>query len=176
MIRILISLWLWAYMRGEDHWLREHRRQADVEGNIVLVNEPASLSCYLVHHPRAKRTKRTAVVLADVAGVVANRRKNPVCWVWNEAMRPEVLRPRVEVGGEMKNRIAQLPTTKMFQSETKNNMHQQWIGLFGLRFSLQQVLWGWRCCPSCWTQPWPRQVVECNALAHAKNVWRFREC
>jgi hypothetical protein len=102
----------WAYMRGEDHRLRKDWWQANVKGHIVLVDEPASLAGYLVHHPRAKWAKRSTIVLAYIAGVVANRGKNPVCWVRNEAMRPEVLCPRVEVSGEFKNRIAQLPTTK----------------------------------------------------------------
>ena len=99
----------WAYMRGEDHWLGEDWWQAHVKSHIVLVYEPASLTGYLVHHPCTKRAKRSAIVLADIAGIVANRGKNPVCWVWNKAMRPEVLCPRVEVSGELKNRIAQLP-------------------------------------------------------------------
>jgi hypothetical protein len=116
---ILLSLWQWTYMRGEDHWLGEDWWQADVKGHIVLVHELASLTGYLVHHPCTKWAKRSTIVLTDIAGVVANGGKNPVCWVWNEAMRPEVLCPRVEVSGELKNRIAQLPTKKKMDCRQK---------------------------------------------------------
>jgi hypothetical protein len=172
---ILLSLWQWTYMRGEDHWLGEDWWQADVKGHIVLVHELASLTGYLVHHPCTKWAKRSTIVLTDIAGVVANGGKNPVCWVWNEAMRPEVLCPRVEVSGELKNRIAQLPTKKINElpSET-TRMHQQnktdWGFPYSKSFEVENLVLLielYHDLGKLWNVvPWTRK----------KDIWRFGGC
>lgn len=103
----------WSYMRSEDLGLREDWWQADIQCDVVFVDESASLPCHLVHHPCAKRGKRPAIVLGDIARIVANWGENSVCWVWNQPMGPKVLCPWVEVSGEFKNRIAQLSKIKI---------------------------------------------------------------
>ena len=95
-------------MRREDLGLREHRGEADVERDVVLVDEAAGLARHLVHHPGAQRRQRPAVVLGDVAGVVADGGEDAVRGVGDEAVRPEVLRAGVEVRRELQHRVAQL--------------------------------------------------------------------
>lgn len=95
-------------MRREDLGLREHGGEADVERDVVLVDEAAGLARHLVHHPGAQRRQRAAVVLGDVAGVVADGGEDAVRGVGDEAVRPEVLGAGVEVRRELHHRVAQL--------------------------------------------------------------------
>jgi hypothetical protein len=95
-------------VRREDLGLREHRREADVERDVVLVDEAAGLARHLVHHPGAQRRQRAAVVLGDVPGVVAGGGEHAVGGVGDEAVRPEVLGSGVEVRRELQHRVAQL--------------------------------------------------------------------
>lgn len=97
-----------ADLRDEDLGLHEHRRDADVQGDVVLVDEPARLPRHLAHHPVAGRAQGAAVVLAHVPRVVAHRREDVVGGVRYQAVRPEELGPRVEVGGELQHRVAKL--------------------------------------------------------------------
>ena len=94
--------------RRQRRRLREHRGEADVERDVVLVDEAAGLAGDLVHHPGAQRRQRAAVVLGDVAGVVADGGEDAVGAVGDEAVRPEVLGPGVEVRRELQHRVAQL--------------------------------------------------------------------
>jgi hypothetical protein len=48
------------------------------------------------------------VVLADIPRVVAHRREDVVGRIRYQAMRPEELGPRVEIGGEFEDRVAKL--------------------------------------------------------------------
>lgn len=95
-------------VRREDVGLGEHGCEADVERDVVLVDEAAGLAGDLVHDPRAQRRQRAAVVLGDVAGVVADGGEDAVGPVGDEAVRPEVLRAGVEVRRELQHRVPQL--------------------------------------------------------------------
>lgn len=95
-------------VRREDLGLGEHGGEADVERDVVLVHEPAGLASDLVHDPGAERRERAAVVLGDVAGVVADGGEDAVRAVGDEAVRPEVLGAGVEVRRELQNGVAQL--------------------------------------------------------------------
>jgi hypothetical protein len=97
-------------MGREDLGLREHGGEADVERDVVLVDEPAGLSGDLVHDPCAERRERAAVVLGDVAGVVADGGEDAVGAVGDEAVRPEVLGAGVEVRRELQHGVAELTT------------------------------------------------------------------
>lgn len=48
------------------------------------------------------------VVLADIPRVVAHGREDVVGRIRYQAMRPEELGPRVEIGGELEDRVAKL--------------------------------------------------------------------
>lgn len=93
---------------GEDLGLHQDWRDANVEGDVVLVDEPAGLPGHLAHHPVAGRAQRAVVVLADIPRVVAHGREDVVGRIRYQAMRPEELGPRVEIGGELEDRVAKL--------------------------------------------------------------------
>jgi hypothetical protein len=97
-----------TYVRREGLGLGEHGREADVERDVVLVDEAAGLARHPVHHPGAQRRQRAAVVLGDVAGVVAGGGEGAERGVGDEAVRPEVLGAGVEVRRELQHRVAQL--------------------------------------------------------------------
>jgi hypothetical protein len=97
-----------TYVRREGLGLGEHGREEDVERDVVLVDEAAGLARHPVHHPGAQRRQRAAVVLGDVAGVVAGGGEGAERGVGDEAVRPEVLGAGVEVRRELQHRVAQL--------------------------------------------------------------------
>ena len=110
--------WPWRPdLRGEDLGLHEHRRDADVQGDVVLVDEPAGLPRHLAHHPVTGRAQGAVVVLAQVPRVVAHRREDVVGGIRYQAVRPEELGPRVEIRGEFQHRIAKL----FFRDRTSND-------------------------------------------------------
>lgn len=88
--------------------LHQDRRDADVKGHIVLVDEPAGLPRHLAHHPVTRRAQGTVVVLADITRVVAHRCEDVVGRIRDQAVRPEEFCPRVEISGEFEDRIAKL--------------------------------------------------------------------
>ena len=57
---------------GEDLGLHQDQRDADIQGDIVLVDEPAGLPGNLAHHPVAGRAQGAMVVLGDIPRVVAH--------------------------------------------------------------------------------------------------------
>lgn len=110
---------MYSHLRGEGFGLHQDRRDANVQGDVVLVDKPASLPGHLGHHSVTGGAKRAMVVLAHIARVVAHRREGVVGRVGDEAVRPEELGPRVEVGGELEDRVAQL--IRMNQMTTSCN-------------------------------------------------------
>jgi hypothetical protein len=99
--------------------LHEDRRGADVQGDVVLVHEPAGLPGHLPHHPVTGSAQRAVVVLTHVPRVVAHRREDVVGRVRYQAVRPEELGPRVEVGREFEDRVAELYIVGPMRKETK---------------------------------------------------------
>lgn len=102
----------------ECQGLREHGGEADVERDVVLVDEAAGLAGDLVHHTGAQWRQRATIVLGDVARVVADGGEDAVGGVGDEAVRPEVLGAGVEVRFELENRVAQLIQFQVAESNS----------------------------------------------------------